>query len=79
MKEPENPVLVAHRAVFQCVNQLSDPTEKLAVLATVAGEVIASNPRRNERRALLKSYDEAVRGSVKDIVQTLGAMGVGDK
>ena len=50
------------------------PTDRLAVVATLAGEIIAAAPDRNGRRQLLKLHDSAVAETVRQLTnQSAGA------
>ena len=49
------------------------PTDRLALVATLAGEIIAAAPDRNGRRQLLKLHDAVVSETVRQLLNGKGA------
>lgn len=66
MDKEQMAIINASDAVKAALAPLST-SDRLALLATMAGEEIGHDPQRNRRRAYVKMHDEMVRGTVKAI------------
>lgn len=65
-------LMEAYQQATVALRQLN-PTDRLALIATLAGEIIAAAPDRNGRRQLLKLHDEAVAETVRQLRNGAGA------
>lgn len=66
MDKEQQGIIHAYDAVRNGIAALG-VNDRLVLLATIAGEDIATDPERNRRRAFLKLHDEMVRSTVKSI------------
>lgn len=72
MANEQQALMVAYQRGVEALRELA-PSDRLAVIAMLAGEVIAAAPDRNGRRQLLKVHDEAVAETVRQLRNGAGA------